>query len=441
MTSGSCCNFRSPYVQSGLMGFAFLLTFAAYDTIQVFAKRLYPDDLGPNMSLCIYTFFTLSSFVAPAVVNIIGPRLSMGFGMCCYASVVVAGLIYFLTGQAPWIVLFSGCILGAGAGVLWTGQGRMILEISSENTSGKVFSVFWSLYRGASICGGLLSFTYFSTHGGTGGVGLYIIFLVLIVLGAISTCFLADPSTVDRGHGATLQQEPLVPSPQPKTFMQEIRDTLALFLQPSMLLLAPLFYTSGGNEPFILSGFTARFFSKRATGMEMVMYFSLSVVGSLGTGALLDNFAARHRNRQGALTTVAMFTVVHCSAFALAAVVEMSSSWSQQYELNESGVLMPSGAFLLWGLSDAMINTFCYWIIGQLYSGGAARAHSIGYLKLLNSAAHVVGYAILPEHRVSAVAQLWYNIIAYLLGAVGAFVVAARLGTDRSFKAGLQGSE
>jgi len=51
---------------------------------------------------------------------------------------------------------------------------------------------------------------------------------------------------------------------------------------------------------------------------------------------------------------------------------------------------------------------------------------------MLNSAAHVLGYAILPEHRVSATTQLWYNIIAYLFGAVGAYAVASRIGTEHA---------
>jgi len=425
----------SPYVQSALMGFAFLLAFSAYDTIQVFAKRLYPDDIGPNMSMCIYIFFTLTEFVAPAVVNKLGPRLSMSVGMLCYASVVVAGLIYFLTGQAPWIVLFSGCLLGAGAALLWTGQGQMILNISSETNRGKVFAIFWSLYRGASISGGLLSFTYFSTHTGNGNVGLYIIFLTLVVCGALATTCLMDPAKVDKENGALADSAdtPEQRVQHEKSWAKEVQDTVSLFFEPAMLLLALLFWTSGGNEPYILSGFTDRWFNKRSTGMEMVIYFSLSVVGAMATGWMLDWFSNSGRQRQGAITVVSLFSLVHCTAFAGAAVLEMTYE-RQRYDLVESGIILPTLVFCLWGLSDAMINAFCYWIIGQLYTDGSRRAQAIGFLKMLNSAGHVVGYAILPEHRVSATFQLWFNIVAYLVGAAGAFAVSARVGTERTFE-------
>merc|ERR1712107_952853 len=117
------------------------------------------------------------------------------------------------------------------------------------------------------------------------------------------------------------------------------------------------------------------------------------------------------------------FSAIHVCAFILAAIAEMGDS-SAQYKISQSQIVLPTMAFCLWGLSDAMINAFQYWIIGQLYSNGGQRAQAIGFLKLLNSAAHVVGYAILPEDRVSATVQLWYNIIAYLVGAAGAYVVA-----------------
>jgi len=219
-----------------------------------------------------------------------------------------------------------------------------------------------------------------------------------------------------------------------KTCAQDVVDTVGLFFDRPMLMLALLFWTTGGNEPYILSGFTDRWFDKQATGAEMVIFFSLSVVGSMGTGAMLDWFSSRGQQRRGAVILVTLFSTVHLLAFAGAAVVEMSSDWDRRYALNESGVILPTLCFSLWGLSDAMINSFCYWIIGQLYQDGAQRAQSIGFLKMLNSAAHVLGYAILPEHRVSATAQLWYNIIAYLFGAVGAYAVASRIGTDRTFE-------
>lgn len=437
----------TPHAQAFCMGIAFLFAFAAYDTIQVFAKRLYPGDLGSNQSMAVYIAFTISTIFAPTIVNKIGCRCAISTGICCYGAVVVSGLIFFLTGQSPALVVLGGAILGLGAGLLWTGQGRLILEYSTPTNRGQVFAIFWSLYRCASISGGILTFTYFSQHADTqGSVGLYVIFLACIVLGALATLLLKDPKEVRAAGGlpepedatwteaSRARDDAEAEDPETEavsTWMSEMSETLRFYSSTPMLLMAMMFWTSGGNEPFILSGFTARWFEARTTGMEMVIYFSCSVLGSIATGQLLDGFAKRNRTRFGALTTLMLATTVHLTAFILAFFVEYQHVpvGFDGFSLSDPHVILPTVAFALWGLSDAMINSFLYWMIGLLYESGPDKARAIGWFKFLNSAAHVVGYAILPTHRVSAMVQLWYNIISYCIGATLASVVVEKLAT------------
>eukprot|EP01065_Artemidia_motanka_P013186 TRINITY_DN1726_c4_g1_i1.p1 TRINITY_DN1726_c4_g1~~TRINITY_DN1726_c4_g1_i1.p1 ORF type:complete len:471 (+),score=127.88 TRINITY_DN1726_c4_g1_i1:112-1524(+) len=458
-SSGTGC-FYTPRTQAVLMGIVFLLTFTAYDTIQVYAKRLYPGDLGTNMTFAIYATFTFFEFFAPAVVNKIGAKASMAVGILGYASLVVAGLVFFETGHSSGIVLGSGCCLGLGASLLWTGQGRLILEYGTQADRGTVFGIFWALYRLASVTGGLLSYTYFSVDGSgsgsedSGSTGLYIIFLALVLGGALATLFLADPQKV---KGTTVEEEEHLNAgvavrcqsddegsehlkaasehrsmlsdahaPDTGSWWQEGVRTLMMFGTTPMLLLAPMFWTSGGNEPYILSGFTDRWFEKRTTGMEMAWYFSFSVAGSLAAGKALDKYVAQGYEVKGALLLLTVFTVVHAGGFACAAVVEMNSYWKHRYELRDPEVVLPTIAFSLWGLSDAMINTFLYWLVGRLYPHATEKSRAIGFFKMLNSAAHVVGYGILPTHRVSAKVQLIYNIAAYAFGVPLAYHVVRK---------------
>jgi len=416
------------------MGGAFLLAFAAFDTIQVFAKRLYPGDLGPNMTMAIYITFTLSEFFAPAVVNTIGPRLSMGLGICGYASVVIAGMVFFSGFQSSAMVLAAGCILGVGAGMLWTGQGRLILDYSTPHDRGVLFGIFWALYRMASVLGGLLSFTYFSVNDkSSGSFGLYVIFLVLICGGALLTLALKAPedclddSSDSNGHAAPRQ----INATEASSFFDEVRATGHAFRNRTLLTLALMFWASGGNEPYILSGFTDRWFEKRTTGLEMVWYFSSSIIGVLMTGTMLDRFTKRHQERSGAIIVLMLASLVHVAGFALAAVVETSAYWNKRYTLDDANIILPSIVFILWGWSDAMINSFLYWIIGVRFTSGPERARAIGFFKLLNSAAHIVGYAILPVHRVPATFQLLYNVVIYIAGAIMAATVACKLKADK----------
>lgn len=333
------------------------------------------------------------------------------------------------------MVIAAGCILGIGAGLLWTGQGRLILDYSTPHDRGTLFAIFWALYRMASVLGGFLSFAYFSVPGNdasSGSFGLYVIFLILVCGGALMTLTLKaaddclDDSSDSTGHAAPS----MVSRPEAGSMLDELRATGQAFRNRTLLMLSLMFWASGGNEPYILSGFTDRSFDKRTTGMEMVWYFTSSILGVLMTGTMLDRFTRRHQERSGAIIVLMLASLVHVAGFALAAVVETSAYWNKQYSLQDANVIVPSIVFILWGWSDAMINSFLYWIIGIRFPSGPARARAIGFFKLLNSAAHIVGYAILPVKRVPAWIQLLYNVVVYIAGAILAATVACELKAD-----------
>eukprot|EP00927_Polykrikos_kofoidii_P059304 TRINITY_DN54494_c0_g1_i1.p1 TRINITY_DN54494_c0_g1~~TRINITY_DN54494_c0_g1_i1.p1 ORF type:complete len:446 (-),score=50.75 TRINITY_DN54494_c0_g1_i1:203-1540(-) len=416
--------------QAVLMGCIFLLVFAAYDSIQVFATRLYPGDLGSNMLLAVYSLFTFSELVAPAAVNKLGPRMAMSLGILGYASVPTAGFVFFETGRSPLLVLLSGCVCGIGASFLWTGQGRLILEHSTAENRGVVFAIFWTMYRLASVTGGILSFTYFSVVPGSGSAALYVCLICLILVGAMGTLWLensVETVQVDQHSQVTLDDslQEVAASEISTTWFDEIRETLRTLVSSQMLLLTPICWSSGAVEPFILSGFTARWFEKRTTGMEMVLFFSLSVIGSIFTGRLLDSYSKRGLQRRGAFLQLVLVASIHVCGFVGVAIVEYSHDKDRQYKLGDAKLIMPSFAFALFGLSDAMMNSLLFWLIGVLYASGPTRAHAVGGFKLLNSAAHIVGYLILPVHRVSAQTQLIYNAGVFCLGIPSAAVLVA----------------
>ena len=48
----------------------------------------------------------------------------------------------------------------AGAAVLWTAQGRLILDVAAARKAevGTLFAVFWALFNASAIAGGILTF-------------------------------------------------------------------------------------------------------------------------------------------------------------------------------------------------------------------------------------------------------------------------------------------
>ena len=80
--------------------------------------------------------FTIFCFLAPSIVNKIGTRFSMFLGILGYGALVCASLLYYLDVVGQWLVVVGGGMNGAGAALLWTAQGRLMLQYSDGTDSG-----------------------------------------------------------------------------------------------------------------------------------------------------------------------------------------------------------------------------------------------------------------------------------------------------------------
>ena len=160
-------NLRTPYAQATLLGACFFFVFASYDTVQVYAKRIYPGHTGADSTLAVYATFTAASLFAPAVVRAVGERAAIALGIQGYAALVVAGLVYLMTRCCADLVVAGGAVLGVGAALLWTAQGSLVLSYvhvesmksvglaltgtsvpkcrygASEGDRGRIFARFW----------------------------------------------------------------------------------------------------------------------------------------------------------------------------------------------------------------------------------------------------------------------------------------------------------
>ena len=114
------------------------------------------------METALYATFTLFCFVAPAVVNILGPRIAMFLGIMGYATLVGLSLLYYLGSAGQFVVILGGAINGVGAALLWTAQGRLMLQYSNGDDAGRIFTIFWGLFNMSAVLGGFLTYAYFA---------------------------------------------------------------------------------------------------------------------------------------------------------------------------------------------------------------------------------------------------------------------------------------
>ena len=87
----------------------------------------------------------VSNQVAPSVVGALGAKWTMVAGAVGY-FLVVAGAA---TQSATWTLLGAGCG-GVGAGCLWSGQGRMLTDLSDDQNRGRCWGIFDALMMGGS---------------------------------------------------------------------------------------------------------------------------------------------------------------------------------------------------------------------------------------------------------------------------------------------------
>ncbi|KAL7473008.1 hypothetical protein ACHAXS_013383 [Conticribra weissflogii] len=346
--------YRTPVVQTAALGVVFFFVFAAYTTIQFYAASIYGSNLASDSVSAVYFTFTLTCLVAPGIINKWGCRMAMFIGVLGYASLVLASLIYFLCGgeEVMWarrLVVLGGAVLGCGASILWTAQGRLILQYAAKATeleildrkssdesvftmenvknstqTGKLMGLFWAIFQCSSLVGGSISFMYYNKKP-EGSTALYCLFLGFILMGAVFTQFLLPPSVL-RKHTTTIflmetvekhidvemisEQTPLKQSNNTQhegvkelkevkevilneelshqSWWQEAKCSLNIFFTKEMLCLFLLFFYTGFNQPYQQATFGNRFFTRRTIGAELIIFHLMEILGAIVCGRFLD---------------------------------------------------------------------------------------------------------------------------------------------------------
>jgi len=416
--------------QTALLGCLFFFVFMAYFMIQGFSATLYGPKLGADMEATLYLTFTISCFIAPSVVNKLGCRLSMFLGMMGYASLVAASLLYFVLNEGKgsvaspfsWIVILGGAVLGVGAALLWTAQGRLLLEYSSGGTdAGQLWALFWGIFNLSAVAGGLMTATYFAAHdSNTGSVDLYVLFLALILAGATGTFFLMDPKEVSGSTAATqvADAERLTTS----SWAEEVLETFRLFGRPRYMALACIYFYTGFNQPYQIVVMGHRVFAPAVLGLQLSLFYAAEIVGGVVAGRMLDagtqQGSARGGNAKACLT---LFAFLMGLGYWLAVRQEIRLASLHETDVGHvSGfaqMAMASAMMLIWGFSDSQIQTYVMWDIGVAHAGdGATQARAVGFYKMVQSAGWSLGFLLSPTWRLSA---FWQCGLTSFVGCLG----------------------
>jgi MFS family permease len=137
-----------------LMGTAFALIFTAWIATQNFAVKLLNSGstaLGSWLIGVVYVAFIVSNQIAASMVGLLGAKWTTVLGSIGY-FICTAGVATMNT----TITLAGGVCVGLGGGMLWSGQGRMITDLSTDLNRGFNSGLFYSLMLGGSGLGGFV---------------------------------------------------------------------------------------------------------------------------------------------------------------------------------------------------------------------------------------------------------------------------------------------
>ena len=126
------------------MGLGFTGIFTSWFGTQSFAVKLL-GPLGSWLIGIVYITYIVSNQIAASVVGKLGAKWTLVLGSVGY-FLVVGGVAT----ENDTLTLLGAACVGLGAGLLWSGQGRMITDLSNDENRGLNSGLFYALMMGGS---------------------------------------------------------------------------------------------------------------------------------------------------------------------------------------------------------------------------------------------------------------------------------------------------
>lgn len=317
-----------------------------------------------DANTALYSTFAVVGFFAGTFANRLGIKLTMaigGLGYCLYA----ASFLCYSHTQNLGFVVFAGAFLGVCAGLLWTGQGAIMMSYPPEKYKGRYISWFWMIFNLGAVVGALIPLgENVNNHTGPVTDGTYAAFIVLMFVGAMLALFLCNADHVLREDGSRVI---LMKNPSWQSEIMGLWETL--YQDPWILLLFPMFFASNVFYTYQTNDMNAGYFNTRTRTLNNVLYWSAQIIGAVIFGYALDF----HRIRRSVRGKI-MFATLFALTFAI-----WGGGWAYQKSQptrEETGAdgfvgadwtdggekyIGPMFLYLFYGFFDACWQTSIYW--------------------------------------------------------------------------------
>uniref|UniRef100_A0A3Q3GGW2 Major facilitator superfamily domain containing 11 n=1 Tax=Labrus bergylta TaxID=56723 RepID=A0A3Q3GGW2_9LABR len=362
-----------------ILGFGFMFMFTAFQTCGNIEVGLiiffsFTFQIGHTMAI-IYGVFSASNLIAPSVVTVIGPQLSMFFSGLLYSG-YIAMFIYPYT----WSFYTASVLVGIGAAVLWTAQGNVLAINSTDTTIGRNSGIFWALLQFSLFFGNLYIYCAWHGHVHITDKDRQTVFISLTVISLVG-CFLfflirrpdPDPAPSEASE-ALLQGESIEGIKACKMFVT--KEMLMLSLSIGYTGLELTFYS--GVYGTCIGAMTR--FGQDAKSLIGISGIFIGIGEILGGGVfgMLNKWNQFGRNPVvllGLITHFIAFYLIFLNIASDAPLAPEAGTELQAYITPSVPVAMLC-SFLL-GLGDSCFNTQLLSIIGFMFRDNSAPAFAV----------------------------------------------------------------
>ncbi|KAF8942512.1 hypothetical protein BGZ47_006400 [Haplosporangium gracile] len=336
--------------------------------------------VGQNANVALYTCFAIFGLLSGAIHNKLGPKWTIFLGCLSYAL------------YAGAFTIASGGILGVGAGMLWTAQGAMMMAYPREQDKGKFIGYFWAIFNMGAVLGSViaLAINFNVTKVQSLGDSTYIVFLVIMGVGALTALSLAPASSVTHSNGdhIKIQEFP--------TWIGEIKAILKLFSEWRMVVLIPMFLSSNWFYSYHFSTVNGRYFSIRTQSLNNILYWASQIGGSYSFARVLDYQGVNRRTRAlwGLTIISAAFIATWIGGifFQRTYAIDMPKP---NHDFKEGASYVgPLFLYMFYGLNDAAWQTYIYWMMGAMSNDATVLSRYAGFYKCIQSCGAAISWRI-----------------------------------------------
>ncbi|XP_067238800.1 UNC93-like protein MFSD11 [Chanodichthys erythropterus] len=424
-----------------VLGLGFMVMFTAFSTCgnieQTVIKSFNSTEFhgsGYTSLAIIYTVFSASNLIAPSVIAVVGPQLSLFFSGIVY-SAYIAVFIHPYT--ASFYTL--SVLVGIAAAVLWTAQGNLLTINSKDSTIGRNSGIFWALMQFSLFFGNLYIYLAWHSKSHITDKDRQTVFITLTVISLVGNFLFfliqrPDPEPAPSDASESLlptdisDSTDVVPSQSLcSQALEAFKRSIQLAMTKEMLLL---------SIPFAYSGLELTFYSGvYGTCLGAMTQFGEGAKGLIGLSGILIGvgeilgggvFGIMDKcNRFGRNPVVFLGLITHIVAFFLIflniandAPVAPEEGTQMQAFIQPSVALALICSFLL-GLGDSCFNTQLISIVGFLFRDDSAPAFAV--FKFVQSITAAV--AFFYSNYLLLQWQLLIMVLVGFLGTINFFVV------------------